>query len=72
VDGAPLLARPHLGHAHPAGRLVVALPEPIPVELHFHATVVVGVDLFPGRADHQRGLGAFDARLVGDARRTVR
>ena len=68
VDRAPLLAGPGRADAHPAGAVGVVLALAVPVELHFHAAVLVGEDLFAARADHDRRLRVpDDARASGVA-----
>src|SRR5471032_194309 len=48
---------------------MIPLAEPIPVELHLHATQRVSVDFLALRADHEGGLRAKDHRLLGAQRR---
>ena len=60
---AVILARPVLGDADPAGAFLVALAQPVPVELHLDAPVLVEPDLLAALADDDRGLGGMDARL---------
>jgi hypothetical protein len=55
---APPGPGPRLRHAHPARRLLVALAQAIPIELHHHAAELVGPNLLARGADHQRGLRA--------------
>jgi hypothetical protein len=65
-DHAPGLAGPLAGHAHPARTLVAMVAQAVPVELHLHAAVLVGVNLLGGGllvAHHHRGLRARDQRL---------
>ena len=64
MNGAPLRARPHLRHAHPARRLLVALAQPVPVELHHHATEAVGPDLLARRPNDERRLRSAHAGLL--------
>jgi len=67
VNGAPLLAGPHLRHPHPDRRVLVALAQSIPVELYLHPAVLVRVDLLVIGSDHQGGLRSLDTRLEGGA-----
>src|SRR5262249_40462812 len=55
-DRAPALAGPGMRDANPARAVLVLLAAAIPVELHLHAAVLVGVDLVTRRADDDRGL----------------
>src|SRR6185437_13834819 len=50
VHRPPLRARPGLRHANPAGASLVRHAVAVPVELHHHAAVVVGVDLVAARS----------------------
>jgi len=68
---APVLARPGLRHAHPAGGVFVALAVAVPVELNLHPPVLVGVNLFARRAGDDGGLRALDGGLWGQAGRAV-
>src|SRR5580698_3534083 len=47
---APLLTSPHGPHTQPARTVAVILPRPIPMELHLHASVLVGEDLLAARS----------------------
>ncbi len=58
MDGAPLRAGPQLRDPHPAGTLLIVPARAIPVELHFYAAHLIGVDLIAGLADHHGGLRA--------------
>ena len=53
-----LLAGPRAGDADPAARVLVLLAVAVPVELHLHPPVLVGVDLLAAGPDHHRGLRA--------------
>src|SRR5579875_337192 len=68
---SPLLAGPSLGHADPAGTLLIVLAELVPMELHDDAAVLIGPDLLAGFAHHGGGLGAVNDGARGDARRAV-
>ena len=57
-DAPEVAARPGLRDADPAAAVFVALAVAVPVELHFDLAVFVGVDLLPGRAGDDGGLGA--------------
>ncbi len=63
VDRAPGLARPRLRDANPAGAVLVEFAVAIPVELHFHARIFVGVDLLARLADDNGSLCALHYRL---------
>ena len=54
VDPAPVLAGPELRDAHPARALFVLLAIAVPVKLHLHAAVLVGVDLLSRFADDSK------------------
>ena len=64
---AKILSGPGDGTADPAGAGGVVWGGAIPEELDFDATVLVGVDFLAGGADDNRGLGAVDNGLGGDA-----
>ncbi len=49
--------------ADPAGAVLVLLAEPVPVELHLHPPVLVGVDLLAGGTDDDRRLRSLHERL---------
>src|SRR6185437_16317639 len=70
VNSAPLLAGPDRADADPARAVGVVLAFAVPRELHLHATVLVGEDLFARLADDHRRLRAVDHRLGRNARRT--
>src|SRR5205085_11991911 len=72
VYRAPLFAGPTLGHADPAGALFVKLALPVPEELHNHAAVLVGPDLFPGLAHNNGGLSPMYQRFPRHAGRPER
>ena len=59
---APGLAGPGLADPDPAGVVLVALAQPVPVEVHLDPAVLVGVDLLPGRPHHDCGVQAIDHR----------
>ncbi len=52
----PALPGPGLGHANPAGAVLVRLVVAIPVEVHLDPAVLVGPDLLALGSDHHRGL----------------
>lgn len=52
----PARARPRLRNAQPARALVVVLAVEIPMELDLDTAMLVGVDVFSGRADDRGGL----------------
>src|SRR5580765_8170192 len=58
--------------ADPAGAVFVLFSFAVPVELHFHAAVLVGVNLFAGGPDDDGGLAALDEGLRRDALRPER
>jgi len=62
-DGAVAVAGPAGGDPQPAAGLVVTLAFAVPMELHLDPAVLVGVDLFSGRAGNHRGLAAQRPRL---------
>ncbi len=66
-DHAPVLARPGVRDAHPAGAVFVVLAVAVPVELHLHPAVLVGVDLVARRADDDGRLRALDEGLARGA-----
>jgi hypothetical protein len=55
---APAVARPQLADADPARAGLVVGVRAVPVELHLHAPVLVGIDLLALGADHGGGLQA--------------
>src|ERR1017187_6925151 len=67
--GAPLLTRHQVRNADPAGAILVVFALAVPMKLHLDAAVLVGVDLFPRRADHHGGLGPLHDRFRNLARR---
>src|SRR6185312_2153177 len=67
---APAAMRPELADADPARAVLILLAEAVPVELHFDAAVLVGMDLLAGGADHQGGLRPLHHRLRRHAGRT--
>ena len=64
LDGAPAGAGPGTAGADPAGAFLVGLALAVPVELHLHPAVFVGVDLLALGPDHDGGLGTLDHRLA--------
>ena len=64
---AEVLARPRMRHADPARGVLVVLAVAVPVEVHLHPAVLVGVDLVAGGADHDRRLQALHQRLARGA-----
>src|SRR5690606_22972989 len=66
---APVLARPGMGDADPAGAIFVFLAVAVPMELRFHAAVLVRVYFIPRRAYDHGGLRPLYDRLGRDARR---
>src|SRR6516225_803707 len=72
VDHAPVLARPRVAHAHPAGAVLVLLVVAIPVEMYLHAPIVVGIDLISRGAYDQCGLHTLHHRFRGEAPRSKR
>jgi hypothetical protein len=52
------------GDAHPGRAEVIVPADAVPVELHAHPAVFVGVDLVARRADDEGGLQAVDAGCV--------
>src|SRR4051794_10437572 len=62
-NGSPTFTGPRMRDADPAGAVLVLLPVAVPVELHLHAAVLVGIDLVAGRTDDHRGLRTLDERL---------
>src|SRR5207244_9378931 len=65
VDHPPLLAGPGSADATPARAVGIVLALRVPMELDFHATVLVGEDFLPGRTDHHRRLSSLYHRLGG-------
>src|SRR5439155_406772 len=65
VNHAPLLAGPGSAYAHPAGAIGIVLALTVPVELYFHAAVLVREDFFPRGTDYGRGVRAVHKRLRG-------
>src|SRR5262249_11926265 len=69
--GAPALAGPDLGDAHPHGAVLIALTPAVPEELHLDAAVLVRVDLLSLWTDHHRRLDALDKGFGRAAHRPV-
>ena len=67
VDATIVGTRPRRGDSNPARAVLVHLPIAIPVELHLHPAVLVGVDLLARRAHHHRRLRAGGVGFGGDA-----
>ena len=59
---APSLARPAVRHAHPARTVFIVLAQPVPVELHLDAAILVGPDFLAGLADDHGGLRSLHDR----------
>ena len=56
MERAPALARHMLHHAHKTGGFLVLVALAVPVELHFDAAMLVGVNLLARGASDHRGL----------------
>src|SRR5690349_4224385 len=70
-QGPVARASPALLHADPTARVGGAMSMlPIPVELHSHPRVLIGLDVLSARAHHRRGLRSRDERPPRATRRT--
>ncbi|MNE55645.1 hypothetical protein D3C80_1504940 [compost metagenome] len=67
-DGPPSLSGPGLGDPHPAGAGVIPFGLAVPRKLQTHASVVIGIDFFPGRADDFGYLRAVHDRFIARRR----
>ena len=65
VDAAIVGASPRRRDPNPARAVLVHLPIAVPVKLHLHPAVLVGVDLLARRAHHHGGLRAGGVGLGG-------
>jgi hypothetical protein len=72
VQRAPAFAGPYLRDANPARAVLVHLAVTVPMELHLHARVLVGVDLLALRSHDHRGLRTMHDGLVSLACRAER
>src|SRR4051812_16801191 len=68
MNTAPTPAGPELRDAHPAAAVFVVLADAVPVELHLHAPVLIGPNLFAGFAHDDSRLRAADHGLGGELR----
>ena len=58
MNHAPFFASPRCADANPAATIFVFLADTIPLKLHFHLAVFVGVNLFARRANDNGRLWA--------------
>ncbi|CAJ5885843.1 Uncharacterised protein [Burkholderia pseudomallei] len=65
-------AGPRARHPHPARRILVALPIPVPAKLQLHAPVLIGPDFLTGRPDNGRRLRPVGPRSRRLTRRPIR
>ncbi|MDR8877877.1 hypothetical protein FEP70_05633 [Burkholderia multivorans] len=70
MNAAEVAAGPRIGHAHPAGRVLILHVGSVPMELERHLAVLVRPDLRARRARHDRRLRAARTRFPDRARRT--
>ena len=64
-EGAPLVASPGLAYPQPTAAVLVLVAFSVPMELHFHPTVGVGVDFFSLRARDYGGLNTYHSGVGG-------
>ena len=67
LDEAEALAGPGHADAHPAAALLVVRAVAVPMELHLHAAVLVGVDFLAAGADDHGGVRALHTGFGGAA-----
>ncbi len=69
--GSPAVSGHGLADPDPAGAVFISFSLTIPVKLNLYTSVFIGIDLFPGRADHDSRLGASHYGFCGITRRAI-